>query len=523
MSERAGEFSGAVELYSAAEDLVQVLGMTSGHEYLEERVHMLGRLEPEAAQGMGATVLLDNRANAFGLRASIELPEDLLQDGSAEAAFRLLSGALTGNGNTYILRDKVLCDGARRTAPHDNAITLATATDEGRDKIYIYTKRNPALGLMGGISSADHLKHGEFSRGEAARALGKTMADVLNALYAMRGFDSDLRISLSIDIPTDLDPPAPEPVEPARVPGTALVKVEHEPQAAYLKMLERYPSFEDFGGLDEEITLLKRAARMVNASPELLTAYGLGHPGGVLLQGPGGVGKTTLAQAWAKYMKAEFREVAIDEILSRYVGESTQNLRKKYESANAAGHQVVLCFNEFDGLFSKQASGNEGVAQSMVALYKTILEDPGKYPNVITVATANSLDGFDPNLLRPGRFGFVIPIGLPNEKARTEIFSVYLYRRPEHFELLTSDHMETMLTTPGEAGSPAGLIDIPALVALTREWTGDDIKHVVERPLWDNLLQEEETGVRPPRITQARLISSIKYHREHRPSGADPH
>jgi DNA polymerase III delta prime subunit len=524
MTERAGDLPGAVELLSAPEDPVQVLGMFSGTEYLEERQYTLGRIEPEAAQGLGVTVMLDNRASTFALRAAIELPDDLLQDGSAEAAFALLAGNMAGHDKPYTLRDRILFNGERRTAPTDNAVTLMSATDQAAGQIFVYTKQNHVMGLVGGISSADHLKHGEHSRSDATRALGKTVADVLNTLQAMRGFESEALVSLSIDIPEDYEPPAPQPEVTAAQPGTALVRVEREPQPAYLKMLEGYPSFNEFGGLDNEIAILKRAGRMLHASPELLNAYGLKHPGGVLLQGPGGVGKTTLVQAWAKHMKAEFREVAIDEILSRYVGESTQNLRKKYESANAAGHEVVLCFNEFDGLFSQQASGNEGVAKSMVALYKTILEDPGRYPNVITAATANSLDGFDPNLLRPGRFGFVIPIGLPNEKARTEIFSVYLYRRPEHFEVLSSDDIASMITEAPRAGADQnGMIDIPALVAMTSDWTGDDIKHVVESTLWDNLMEEEDTGVRPARIAHQRLVGAIRYHREHRPSGADPH
>ncbi len=257
-------------------------------------------------------------------------------------------------------------------------------------------------------------------------------------------------------------------------------------------------------GLDEEITRLTDAA-LDWASPDLLEKYGLAPKNGIILQGPGGVGKTDLVRALAKKMRTKYTEVCATQIRDPYIGVSERNLREVFRATAATGERTIVFIDEFDGLFSNNVGGNEGGARSLIAEFKTILSNMNQYPNVLVIVAANSLANFDPALLRPGRFDTVIKIGLPNEATRAQIFDKYLRKHSDHFTAMTFDNLD-------------GYIDTQILAQRAIDFSGADIKNVITELLWHKMRRERTSGSQPPQMTQAEILQAVDRHRQTRPS-----
>jgi len=106
-------------------------------------------------------------------------------------------------------------------------------------------------------------------------------------------------------------------------PEAIEIKEEAIPEVAY----------EDIGGLEEEIKKVREMIELPLKHPELFERLGVEPPKGVLLHGPPGTGKTLLAKAVANETNAHFILINGPEIMSKYYGQSEENLRKKFEDA----------------------------------------------------------------------------------------------------------------------------------------------------------------------------------------------
>ncbi|HPR09931.1 MAG TPA: ATP-binding protein [Candidatus Saccharibacteria bacterium] len=265
-----------------------------------------------------------------------------------------------------------------------------------------------------------------------------------------------------------------------------------------------FPTFADFGGLDEEIKTLNHTMQDFLSPKELLAQYGIQPAHGILLQGEGGVGKTQLIRALAREYRCALKEISATDIISSSVGQSAHNLKQHYQTAKESGITTILFIDEFDGLFSKNAGGNHGAAQLLISEFKTILTNPQDYPNVLTVCAANSLDNFDPALLRAGRFDTVIKIPTPREEARTAIFRTLIGKSGGLFDTLTLNNIT------------GNHIDYDQLAKETDEFTGADITAVVTGVLKQQMRAEVATGTPPPPITHTQLVAAIRNYRRQR-------
>lgn len=160
--------------------------------------------------------------------------------------------------------------------------------------------------------------------------------------------------------------------------------------------------------------------------PKEFTRNGVKTPKGIILSGPPGVGKTYIAEAIAGQAGVPIITVSASEILGVYVGVAEENLRNLFALAKKSA-PCVLCIDEIDSIsqkrFSSPSHGSEHHANTLVNQLLTLLAED--MPGVIVVATTNNLASIDPAIIRPGRFGRTIEVGLPEKEDRLEIFKVH--------------------------------------------------------------------------------------------------
>jgi len=205
-------------------------------------------------------------------------------------------------------------------------------------------------------------------------------------------------------------------------------------------VLEEIPNvkYNDIGGLDEQIEMIKDAVELPFLYPDLFKEHKLNPPKGVLLYGPPGCGKTLIAKAVATSIaerlgngvKSYFLHVKGPELLNKYVGESERNIREVFKKAKEkadGGMPVIVFFDEMDALFKTRGSGiSSDIESTIVPQFLSEIDGMESLRNVIVIGASNRQDLIDPAVLRPGRLDVKIKIDRPNEDAAKDIFSKYL-------------------------------------------------------------------------------------------------
>jgi transitional endoplasmic reticulum ATPase len=187
-------------------------------------------------------------------------------------------------------------------------------------------------------------------------------------------------------------------------------------------------SYEDIGGLDEELDRIREMVELPLAEPEQFRQLGIDPPSGVLLYGPPGTGKTLIARAVANEVDAYFDTISGPEIVSKYKGESEERLREAFEQAEENA-PAILFVDEIDSIAGSRDEDadmeNRVVAQLLTLMDG--LEDRGR---VVVIGATNRVDAVDDALRRGGRFDREIEIGVPDEGGRREILDVHTREMP---------------------------------------------------------------------------------------------
>jgi transitional endoplasmic reticulum ATPase len=187
-------------------------------------------------------------------------------------------------------------------------------------------------------------------------------------------------------------------------------------------------TYEDIGGLDEELEQVRETVELPLSDPDLFRRAGVDPPKGVLLYGPPGTGKTLIAKAVANEVDAEFVDVSGPEIMGTLKGESEQRLREIFAEARENAPAVVY-FDEIDAIAEKR--GDSGDTESrVVAQLLSLMDGLDERGEVVVVASTNRVDAIDPALRRGGRFDREIQVGVPDEAGRREIFAVHTRDMP---------------------------------------------------------------------------------------------
>jgi proteasome-associated ATPase len=210
-------------------------------------------------------------------------------------------------------------------------------------------------------------------------------------------------------------------------------------------VLEEVPdvTYEDVGGLDDQIELIKDAVELPYLYADLFLEYQLQPPKGILLYGPPGCGKTLIAKAVANSLakrvsektgssstRSYFLNIKGPELLNKYVGETERQIRLIFQRArekSEEGVPVIVFFDEMDSLFRTRGTGiSSDIESTIVPQLLAEIDGVESLKNVIVIGASNREDLIDPAILRPGRLDVKIKIERPDVEAATKIFSCYL-------------------------------------------------------------------------------------------------
>ncbi len=188
-------------------------------------------------------------------------------------------------------------------------------------------------------------------------------------------------------------------------------------------------TYEDIGGLDTELEQVREMIELPMRHPELFQQLGIEPPKGVLLQGPPGTGKTLMARAVANEIDAHFTDISGPEIMSKYYGESEEQLREVFEEA-AENAPAVVFIDEIDSIAPKRDDTSGDVERRVVAQLLSLMDGLEERREVVVIGATNRVDALDPALRRGGRFDREIEVGVPDKAGRTEILQVHTRGMP---------------------------------------------------------------------------------------------
>ena len=202
--------------------------------------------------------------------------------------------------------------------------------------------------------------------------------------------------------------------------------VKKDPEA---KVRLGHTTYDDIGGLDDELKRIREMIELPLKHPELFDRMGISAPKGVLLYGPPGTGKTLIAEAVANESGASFYTIRGPEIMGRYYGQSEERLRKIFEEAKDNAPSIIF-LDEIDSIAPNRDSTQGEVERRVVAQLLTLMDGMGGRGGVIVIGATNREDSIDPALRRPGRFDREIEIGVPNMAGRKSILEVHTRDMP---------------------------------------------------------------------------------------------
>lgn len=188
-------------------------------------------------------------------------------------------------------------------------------------------------------------------------------------------------------------------------------------------------TYEDIGGLEEEIQKIREMIELPIRHPELFKRIGINPPKGVLLHGPPGTGKTLLARAVAYETDAHFLTISGPEIMSKFYGQSEENLRKVFNEAKEHAPAIIF-IDELDSIAPKRGEVTGEVERRVVAQLLSLMDGLEGRGEIIVIGATNRVNDIDAALRRPGRFDREIEIGVPDTDGRYEILLIHTRGMP---------------------------------------------------------------------------------------------
>ncbi len=344
-------------------------------------------------------------------------------------------------------RPDAIDEALRRPGRFDREIVIGVPDEKGRREILAIHTRGMPLGDKVNLTELAKTTHGFVG------------ADIA-ALTREAAIDAVRRIMPRLDLDERTVPQ--EVLDELCVTRedflSALKRIQ---PSAMREVMVQVPdvSWSDIGGVDDAIEKLQEGIELPLKNPEAFDRLGIRAAKGFLLYGPPGTGKTLLAKAVAKEAEANFISMKSSDLLSKWYGESEQQIARMFQRARAVAPCVVF-IDEIDSLVPARGSG-QGEPQVTGRVVNTILAEMDgleELQSVIVIGATNRPTLVDPALLRPGRFDELVYVGTPDPKGREQILGIHAADMP-----LAKD------------------VDLADIAAKTGRFTGADLEDVVRR------------------------------------------
>lgn len=370
-------------------------------------------------------------------------------------------------------RPDAIDEALRRPGRFDREIVIGVPDESGRREILAIHTRGMPLGDGVDLDELARTTHGFVGADIAALAREA-------AIEAVR------RIMPKIDLDARTIPA--EVLETLCVErGDFVAALKRVQPSAMREVMVQVPNvgWADIGGLGGAQEKMREGVELPLRNPAAFHRLGIRPAKGFLLYGPPGTGKTLLAKAVAKEAEANFISIKSSDLLSKWYGESEQQISRLFARARQVAPCVVF-IDEIDSLVpARGTSGNE--PQVTARVVNTILAEMDgmeELQSVVVIGATNRPALVDPALLRPGRFDELVYVGTPDQPGREHILKIHTRDMP-----LAKD------------------VDLGAIAKETARFTGADLEDVVRRA---GLVAIRRAGEQVKNVTAADFTEALK-------------
>jgi transitional endoplasmic reticulum ATPase len=419
-----------------------------GSGYGESEKHLREIFE-EATKAAPAIVFIDEIDSIAPKRDQVH----------GEAEKRLVAQLLTLmdglNSRAHVVviaatnRPDAIDEALRRPGRFDREIVIGVPDEKGRREILGIHTRGMPLGDRVDLSELARTTHGFVGADLAALAREAAIEAVRRIMPRL---DLEAR-TIPADVLDDLQV----------LREDFLAALKRVQPSAMREVMVQVPNigWDDIGGLGEAQMKLKEGIELPLKNPEAFHKLGIRPAKGFLLYGPPGTGKTLLAKAVAKEAEANFISIKSSDLLSKWYGESEQQIAKLFARARQVAPCVIF-IDEIDSLVPARGMGGAGGEPQVTArVVNTILAEMDgmeELQSVVLVGATNRPALVDPALLRPGRFDELVYVGTPDAAGREHILGIHTARMP-----LAPD------------------VSLASIAERTERFTGADLEDVVRR------------------------------------------